>query len=131
MVREFSSWYLQQFESAYLGDDEETRVWVRMQGELLKIRGYCDGLGIDFHLVVFPILYELDRYRFHDVEAEIEGFARRNGIPVYSLTPGFLGQDASTLWVTRSDHHPNEQAHRLAAERLYPYVRDQVLRTLD
>ncbi len=39
------------------------------------------------------------------------------------LRPAFRGHRTGALWVDPADHHPNEVAHRLAAEHLLPAVR--------
>jgi hypothetical protein len=86
----------------------------------------CASLGIPFHLVLFPLLFDLESYAFADVEAEIGRFAADAGLPVFSLTPGFLGQDARSLWVSRFDQHPNEEGHEIAAKTLLPYLRSSL-----
>ena len=51
-------------------------------------------------MVIFPMLFGLEsNYQFYGVEKEVTKFANTNGIPVYSLTPAFLGQRSSALWV--------------------------------
>jgi hypothetical protein len=42
------------------------------------------------------------------------------------MTDGFIGQDAPSLWVSPTDQHPNEKGHAVAADILFPYVRDIV-----
>ncbi len=100
------------------------------QEALLEIDARCRRVGVPFHLVVFPLLFELDDYAFHDVEAEIERFAERSRIPHFSLTPAFLGREDHALWVASNDQHPNAEGHAIAAERLLPYVRDAVIDAL-
>jgi hypothetical protein len=121
-ANEFSAWYLEQFNVAYVGNDEERDVWVAMQSELLDMKQRCDEAEVPFHLIIFPLLFGLDDYAYDAAETEIETFAQRNEIPVFSLTPGFLGRDERELWVSPSDQHPNEEGHRVAAETLFPYL---------
>jgi hypothetical protein len=64
----------------------------------------------------------LDRYRFDQVETEISRFADEHAISVFSLRPGFAEKNAAELWVVPGDQHPNPQAHRIAADTLYPYL---------
>jgi hypothetical protein len=123
VFRDFTRSYLEQFKLAYLGNDEQTRPWVTAQNNLLEIRRHCRDNDLDFHLIIFPLLFGLDDYAFEDVEAEIARFATENDIPVFSLLEGFRGQRAENLWVSRQDQHPNEEGHRIAAETLLPYVR--------
>lgn len=125
--REYTAQFTERLRSAYLGSHTEREMWRLQQTALLAMRARCEAAGVPFHLVVFPLLFGLDDYAFHDVEAEIEGFATRSGIPHFSLTPAFLGRADHTLWVASNDQHPNAAAHAIAAERLLPYVREVVL----
>jgi lysophospholipase L1-like esterase len=72
------------------------------------------------------LLFDFDDYRYFDIEREIERFAEEEGIPVASLTSGFLGRDAESLWVASNDQHPNEEGHRIAADTLYPHIQAMI-----
>jgi hypothetical protein len=122
--RDFTQWYLGEFRRAYLGSEQERRVWVEMQAELLAIRKSSVEAGASFHLVVFPLLYGLKDYEFHDVEAEILRFAETHDIPAMSLISGFEGKDERDLWVSPVDQHPNAVGHEIAAETLLPYLKE-------
>jgi lysophospholipase L1-like esterase len=123
VLRDFSEWYLGQFRTAYLGSEQDRRVWVAMQQALIQLRDMSTQAGASFHLVVFPLLFDLDDYGFHDVESEIIDFADRNGIPAITLTPGFEGRDERDLWVSDIDQHPNAEGHEIAADTLLPHLR--------
>ena len=125
--REYTDLFTARLKRAYLGTHAERAMWRRQQTALLSIAARCDAASVAFHLVVFPLLLDLDRYAFHDVEAEIRQFAERSSIPVFSLTPAFLGKRDHELWVASNNQHPNVLGHRLAAARLLEYVRDSVL----
>ncbi|MBW2270402.1 MAG: SGNH/GDSL hydrolase family protein [Deltaproteobacteria bacterium] len=125
--REYTALFTEKLKRAYLGSYDERAMWRRQQRALLAMAARCRSESVPFHLVVFPLLFELDRYAFDDVEAEIRQFAERNSIPVFSLTPAFLGKQDHDLWVASNDQHPNALGHHLAAERLLPYVRESVL----
>ena len=120
--REFTEFYVAKLTSSYLGDETETEQWHKEQAALLEIAATCAEEGIPFHMVVFPMLFELRDYPFAAVESEIERFARESDIPLHSLTPAFLGNSASDLWVSPSDQHPNPEGHRIAAEDLLPWI---------
>ena len=90
---------------------------------MLEISDACKKNSVPFHLVIFPMLFNLKNYEFHDVEEEIIRFANNHQIPVYSLTPGFLGKEDHSLWVANNDQHPNEKGHQIAATRLLEYMR--------
>ena len=121
--KEFSYQFLEEMRDAYLGSNEQKKTWHKQQEYLLKIRDLCRQNKVDFHLVIFPMLFNLEKkYKFYDIEAEIVKFARDSNMPVYSLTPGFIGQKSSALWLSDNDQHPNEKGHMIAANTLYPYV---------
>jgi hypothetical protein len=52
----------------------------------------------------------------------IAGACAASGIRSHDLRTALRGRPAAALWVHPLDHHPNELAHRLAAESLAPAV---------
>ena len=52
----------------------------------------------------------------------IDRFCLVARIPHRELLETFRGRRSAELWVHPVDHHPNEVAHRLAAEALVPEV---------
>jgi len=124
--QEFSNRFKEELVSSYLGSAEERIAWRRQKAALRKISAHCENNGIPFHLIIFPLLYNLRDYEFQEVEDEIEKFAAKRDIPVFSLTPGFEGHDARSLWVSRYDQHPNSEGHAIAARTLLPYLRKSI-----
>ena len=115
--------YARAITDSYLGSDEQKEEWVLAQRHLRQIRNAARQRGATVGLVVFPILLDLDdRYPFAPVCDEITSFARANHIPVLSLLPAFLGQDAPDLWVSPFNQHPNARAHAIAAAAITPFV---------
>ena len=47
-------------------------------------------------------------------------------MPVLDLAPFFEGRKTSALQVHPADHHPNGKAHRIAAEAIVGWLRDEV-----
>jgi lysophospholipase L1-like esterase len=121
--KEYGEAFQRKVESSYLGSMQQRKAWSRRSQALAEIAADCRREGIPFHLVIFPFLFDLKDYDFFGVEQEITRFASDHGIPVYSLTPGFLGEDEESLWVASNDQHPNEKGHRIAADTLLPYLR--------
>jgi len=70
-------------------------------------------------VVIFPVLWELnEQYPFRDLHAEVAAACRQAGCECIDLLDVFKGRRAEDLWVHPTDQHPNEIAHRLAAERI-------------
>ncbi len=127
MTRQFSDFYGGQIIDAYLGDSSETETWQIQKEALLQIQALSREQGSSFHLIIFPMLHNLnDNYPFYGVEEEISSFAEEAKIPVFSLTSGFIGENATNLWISANDQHPNEQGHLIAANTLLPYVLDVI-----
>jgi hypothetical protein len=124
----FNSYYETLMRSAYLGNESEKTAWRREQASLLRLASICRENGIPFHMVLFPVLMNLDHYPFDSVEAEIFRFADEHAIPSFSLSPGFKNRRSADLWVGPGDQHPNARAHRIAADTLYPYLVDALAR---
>ena len=75
--------------------------------------------GARFLVASWPLLVSLDRYPFADVHEEDRPLLRGRGDPA-ARPPArpAAGEPTESLWVHPVDMHPNEIAHRLAAESL-------------
>jgi hypothetical protein len=125
LALEMTAEYVEAFRRAYLGKPEETEEWARAQRNLLRLRDSFAQRGARFELVVFPVLFELGPdYPFRPVCDAVERFAKRNSIPCTSLLPALEREDASDLWVSPFDQHPNARCHRLVADALEPRLRE-------
>jgi lysophospholipase L1-like esterase len=123
--RRFARMYTRRFEEAYFGSPEQTAEWGRAQRNLRALRDRARARGALFGLAVFPVLIDLDEsHPFARISDLLVRFARENDIPVHDLLPTFLGRSAPDLWVSPLDQHPNEEAHRLAAASLLPFVQN-------
>ncbi len=79
--------------------------------------------GFRFVVVLFPVLWELDgQYPFEDIHRLIKDACREAGCECIDLLDVYRGREAEYLWVHPTDHHPNEIAHRLAADRIAEYL---------
>jgi lysophospholipase L1-like esterase len=81
-------------------------------------------VGVPLFVAIFPELVDLDeRYPYRAIHEQIARACAELGIGCIDVLPAWLGRDAPDLWVHPSDHHPNEEAHRLAAERILEAIR--------
>jgi hypothetical protein len=92
--------------------------WERTQQYLREMNRRTRATGARFLVAAWPLLVSLDRYPFTDVHETIARFCVEAGIPRHDLLPVLRGRPTESLWVHPVDMHPNEIAHRLAAESL-------------
>jgi lysophospholipase L1-like esterase len=100
--------------------DDKFRLLETMNGRIRE----NDGKLV---IVLFPLLYEFNDYPFQSIHDKIHEFCRTNDILLLDLLPAFSEHTAESLWVHPTDHHPNEIAHRIAAEEIYAFLKRQGL----
>jgi lysophospholipase L1-like esterase len=86
--------------------------------KILELKRAVERDGAKFQLVIFPELIRFDHYPYASLIARLLDFCREHGIPVVNLLPALSKHRDSDLWVHETDHHPNELAHRIAAEEI-------------
>lgn len=88
---------------------------------LLKLAAALRERRVPLLLAVLPALHEVSPYPLAGVHAKLRDLAVEEAIPFVDLAPSVEGLDASTLWVSVEDPHPNALAHaRFAALLLDP-----------
>jgi lysophospholipase L1-like esterase len=98
--------------------------WERTQADIREMNRRTLAAGGRFLVASWPLMVHLEgEDPFADVSATIARFCLAAGIPRHDLRAAFRGHDTASLWVHPVDMHPNEVAHRLAAESLVPAVR--------
>lgn len=101
--------------------------WQRTQGYIGEMNRRTLVQGGRFLVASWPLMVHLEGDDpFADVSQTIAHFCLAAGIPHHDLRAAFGGRPTETLWVHPVDMHPNEIAHRLAAESLAPVVRSLV-----
>jgi hypothetical protein len=117
--RETTRWYLDMW-----GDGNRDG-WARTQGYLREMNRQAAQGKARFLVAPWPLFVALEgAYPFAPAHETIGRFCLREGIAHRDLLPVFRGQESASFWVHPVDRHPNERAHRLAAEALAPVVRD-------
>lgn len=116
--RETTRWYLDLYGPA----NEEG--WARTQADLRDMDRRLRERGGHFLVASWPLLVDLDAYPFGAADDAIARFCAAAGMARVDLRPALRGRAAASLWVHPVDHHPNEVAHRLAAEALVAPVRE-------
>jgi lysophospholipase L1-like esterase len=98
--------------------------WARTQGYVREMNRRTLAQGGRFLLASWPLMIHLEGDDpFAEVSEKVARFCLAAGIPRHDLRAAFHGPRTESLWVHPVDMHPNETAHRLAAESLAPAVR--------
>jgi GDSL-like Lipase/Acylhydrolase family len=104
--------------------DPNREGWLQTQAYLRDMNQKAQARGGRFLVASWPLLVGLEgRYPFADVSETIARFCLSAGIARHDLLSALQGRPDASLWVHPVDHHPNETAHRLAAESLVEPVR--------
>jgi hypothetical protein len=106
---------------------ERTTAWAKFKSDVSACKAGVEQGGAVYCLVLFPWLVRLDDYSLADVHTTMREFALQLGVPYLDLLEVFAGRDAETLRVNLANEHPNALGHRLAAERIARFLRDEVL----
>lgn len=103
--------------------DREYSGWRLFVQAIRRFRAFSREQEITFVPVVFPLFSDVDRYPFDWVHEQIGEVFRTEGIAYVDLLDVFRGQSPQRLQVIPLvDAHPNEIAHRQAAENLFHYL---------
>jgi hypothetical protein len=103
--------------------------WLAGQKALKAMGGMCRERGVPFVVVIFPLFANPldDGYPFTEIHAQVTRVAAEAGARVVDLLPYYRGLRWELLVVNgEADEHPNEIAHRIAAQTLLKALDDVV-----
>jgi GDSL-like Lipase/Acylhydrolase family len=106
--------------------------WVASREALARMGAACKARGVPFVVAIFPLFGNpLDAtYPFAEVHQTVAQGAAAAGARVVDLLPAYRGLRWDLLVVDGvDDEHPNEIAHRIAAQALLKSLDDVVPRT--
>jgi hypothetical protein len=106
--------------------------WTAARRALKAMGGMCRERGVPLVVAIFPLFGNRldDRYPFAEVHAKVAAAAGEAGARVVDLLPFYRGLDGTLLVVDGADdEHPNEIAHRIAAQAIARAVDEVVPRT--
>ncbi len=95
--------------------------WMASRRALRTMGDFCRAQGRPFVVAVFPLFGNPldDGYPFAEIHAKVAHAAGESGARVIDLLPRYRGLRADLLVVNGADdEHPNEIAHRIAANAL-------------
>jgi len=110
---------------------DDYKGWAAARRALAAMGGMCRAHGVPFVVVIFPLFANpLDaRYPFADLHAKVAQAAGDAGAKVVDLLPRYASVDWRLLVVDgANDEHPNEIAHRIAAQAIARAVDEVVAR---
>jgi hypothetical protein len=105
--------------------------WKNAQRALKAMGGMCRARGVPFVVVIFPLFANPlgAGYPFADVHAKVAQAAGEAGAKVVDLLPLYSKVDWKLLVVNgAADEHPNEIAHRIAAQAIARAIEEVVPR---
>ncbi|MFO0416072.1 MAG: SGNH/GDSL hydrolase family protein [Pseudomonadota bacterium] len=106
---------------------ENPRTWKPFSESMSKLVSTARDSGKPIVAVVFPLFgLALDQsYPFYPIHKKVEGLMSSLNVPVIDLSPLYIGIPLDRLQVIPGvDRHPNEIAHRMAAERIYLWLEE-------
>ncbi|HAM36766.1 MAG TPA: hypothetical protein DEB40_00540 [Elusimicrobia bacterium] len=112
------------FITGLYGDDQAS--WRYCQEALRRIVFFCRQTKTTPLLVIFPILQDMDDYRFAALHRKVREAGQAAGFDVLDLLESFRNypQPTRNLRVSRGDWHPNAEGHRLAAEAILTKLKE-------
>lgn len=100
--------------------------WERFERDARGLAESCRSRGVPLAVAVFPLFHDLEHDPYHAELDRAAALFRGTGAVVVDLREAYRGIPSSALWIAPTDAHPNERAHRLAAEalleRLLPWI---------
>ncbi len=104
---------------SHLVDSYDSEPWDHLANRLRQLHVNCREHGVEFRMVLFPFLHDLGPdYPFKRAHAKLVQFCKAEGIPVLDLEPVLEPHAGEGLTVNPYDAHPNERAHKLAADAI-------------
>jgi len=103
--------------------NRDSKKWHDCRAALTGIVEKCRSHHVPIMLAVFPFYIELNGdYPFQPIHDRVDAFCLDNNVPVLDLREVYHDYSGPELWVHPTDQHPNELAHRLAAEALAEFI---------
>jgi hypothetical protein len=104
----------------------DSRGWLLTKDSMAAAKYYSEQYGFDLVVMIFPVLWQLSGdYPFAEIHDTVCEFVDGLGVPCLDLQPEFKGYDGPELWVHPNNQHPNEVAHKIAADALYGFLADR------
>jgi lysophospholipase L1-like esterase len=109
---------------------ENPRTWNPFVESMRKLVATAKDSKKPLVAVVFPLfgIPMTDAYPFYGIHAKVRELMRSLDVPLLDLSQMYQGIPLERLQVIPGvDRHPNEIAHRMAAERIYLWLEEQTM----
>lgn len=107
--------YFEWVQEAYESDE----IWPVQEERFARIADHSKRHGVRLSVVVFPLFGAWgDDYPLGAAHDRVASGWAKHGAEVLDLRAAYAGHSAEELVVNRYDAHPNEVAHRIAAEAI-------------
>lgn len=102
------------------GGFRNPQVMAELEDSVDAMIAKCSETGVKFRVVLLPFIKTGGReWDSKQVHAIARGVFERRGVEVVDLLPTIAGREPGRLVVNRDDAHPNAEANRLFAERIW------------
>ena len=102
--------------------------WQRFAEPFEQMRAQAEAADVKFAVVLFPLFdFSLEQpdYPFAAIHKKIGSHVKNAKVPFLDLWPAYRGIDPYRLQLLPGrDTHPNEIAHRIAAEKIYLWLKE-------
>ena len=108
----------------FVRDTAAGPIWEQQQERLASLQKLVEANGGRLVVVTFPFLHAVGAdYQFHNVHAALDRYWSEHRVPHLDLLSVYEKLPSAQITVNRYDAHPNEYAHRLAAEAMDQFLR--------
>lgn len=112
--------YVRESIDSFLNQPEK---WESSRSAMAQIAEQCHEHDVPLLVVVFPFLINLNGdYPFQPIHDRVKQFCAESEIPFLDLRDSLRNYRGPELWVHPVDQHPNEIAHRLAADAIAEFI---------
>lgn len=119
-----------EYRDYFFGLFRNPRTWNSFKASVKKIKSLCKAKHQPMAAVVFPLFgYPVDEhYPFFSIHEQVAGFLNHQKIPSLDLAESYRNLPLDRLQVIpEGDRHPNEIAHRIAAEKILEWLAEKKL----
>ena len=108
---------------------KDSITWKSVQESFRKISKIAKENNIEVLIVIFPEIGFLSNdYILSDINKQILEEANKNGFYTLDLFSYIVGNEPDSIMVTPGeDGHPNAKAHKIAADAIYKFLKQEVL----